>query len=371
MHTAEPAPATGWVLEGYLEGTRNLVVTPISAFPFRIGRKATGGLRLPSSGVSSRHAELDHDGQQLWLRDLNSTNGTYVNRQRVRGKVSVKDGDVLHFATTEFVLRLQGDEDLDEQTVHRTIEDLPHRIGYRELVGRMIQQRAVRAVFQPIVKLNRTRDVHGWEALGRGALEGLPASPAVLLDEAARCGQATALSDLFRQQAMADANAFGTHPVIFLNCHPDELAAADRLIGRLAGLRALAPRARMVLEIHEKAVTDVGRMRSLVQALEELGIAAAYDDFGAGQARLLELVDATPAYVKFDKAWTRGLGGSDTARHARMLRTLVDVVLEMGIAPLCEGIETEDQVTACTDLGFIYGQGWAFGRPEPAPTRRF
>lgn len=361
-------PLTGWVLEGYLEGSPNMVVTPIPGFPFRVGRRTRSGLRLASSGVSSAHAELDHDGSTLWVRDLNSTNGTYVNRRRVRGKHPLQDGDIVHFATTEFVLRHVADDESDEQTVHRTIEDLPQRSGGREQIARMLAERSVVAHFQPIITLADRESVVAWEALGRGRMEGMPVAPALLLERADHFHLAPDLSQLFRERAAEDAHAFGESPTIFLNCHPAELHGG-RLVGQLDALRQAYPQVSLVLEIHEKAVTDVARLRDLVRDLAELGIRTAYDDFGAGQARLLELVDATPAFVKFDKAWTRGVEVPGS-KHTHMVRTLVGMVLDFGITPVCEGIENEGQAQACHDLGFVLGQGYLFGRPEPAPLLR-
>lgn len=365
MSRRVPQPDAGWVLEGYLEGQPSLVITPISRFPFRVGRRAKGGLRLPSSGVSSLHAELDYDGERLWVRDLDSTNGTYVNRRRVRGQYPVKDGDVLHFATSEFVLRLMRQEDDGEQTVHRTMDDLPQRMGGYELFGRLLVERAVNIHFQPIVDLTDQRRVIGWEALGRGGLAELPTSPVELLERAGQVGRVQDVSELMRARAIEHVHALGDHPTLFLNCHPAELDS-DRLVESMAELRALAPDVDLVLEIHEKAVTDVHGLRSLVAALAVLGIRTAYDDFGAGQARLLELVDATPAYVKFDKAWTRGIDQPGSRQH-HMVRTLVQMVLDFGITAVCEGVETEVQAQGCVDVGFQLGQGFHFGRPAPAP----
>ncbi len=364
MSRREPMPLTGWVLEGFLEGSPNMVVTPISGFPFKIGRRAKTGLRLPSNGVSSLHAELAHDGERLWVRDLDSLNGTYVNRRRVKGQQPIKDGDVLHFATTEFVLRLARDDESDEQTVHRTIEDLPQRVGGREQIGRLLTERAVCAYYQPIVQLTPYREVIGWEALGRGRMEGMPEAPAPLLERAAYFGRAAELSQLFRVRAAEDATKLGPRPTIFLNCHPEELGG-KLLLPQLEALGRSFPHLDLVLEIHERAVADVARLRVLVRELASIGVRTAYDDFGAGQARLLELVDATPAYVKFDKAWTRGIDQPAT-KHGRMVRTLVKMVHDFGIVPVCEGIEREDQFTACSDVGFVLGQGFLFGRPAPA-----
>jgi hypothetical protein len=62
----------------------------------KIGRKSGNDIVLNSSSVSGYHAELfmNEDGV-VFLTDLNSTNGTYVNGNRVQGSVLLKKGDIL------------------------------------------------------------------------------------------------------------------------------------------------------------------------------------------------------------------------------------------------------------------------------------
>lgn len=51
---------------------------------FTLGRDPGCDVRITHSGVSRRHAQIRHDGRHWWIRDLNSTNGTYLNGIRVR-----------------------------------------------------------------------------------------------------------------------------------------------------------------------------------------------------------------------------------------------------------------------------------------------
>ena len=60
-----------------------------------IGRHDDCLIRIRSSQVSRRHCELFEEENQLILRDLGSSNGTYVNGKRVLGKQALKPGDVL------------------------------------------------------------------------------------------------------------------------------------------------------------------------------------------------------------------------------------------------------------------------------------
>lgn len=69
-----------------------------------IGRSRDCDLVLPGNHVSRHHAELYLHGGQPWVRDLDSSNGTYVNRQKVREQ-GLRDGDELRFDTLVFAVR--------------------------------------------------------------------------------------------------------------------------------------------------------------------------------------------------------------------------------------------------------------------------
>jgi EAL domain-containing protein (putative c-di-GMP-specific phosphodiesterase class I) len=130
-------------------------------------------------------------------------------------------------------------------------------------------------------------------------------------------------------------------------------------------LREDLPDLRMTLEIHEAAVTDTHLIRDLYATLRELDVGLAYDDFGAGQSRLLELADVVPDYLKFDMEFIRSINLAP-AERLKVVATLVRMASELGATPLAEGIETEGEAQTCEQLGFVLGQGYYFGRPAAA-----
>jgi EAL domain-containing protein (putative c-di-GMP-specific phosphodiesterase class I) len=87
---------------------------------------------------------------------------------------------------------------------------------------------------------------------------------------------------------------------------------------------ALAPN--LVVEVHETAVMEVQRMRELAARLREIGVRFAYDDFGAGQARLNELGEVPAHFVKFDMGLIRGIHEA-SERKKRVVSDLVRLVL--------------------------------------------
>jgi EAL domain-containing protein (putative c-di-GMP-specific phosphodiesterase class I) len=97
----------------------------------------------------------------------------------------------------------------------------------------------------------------------------------------------------------------------------------------------------------------------------------AYDDFGAGQARLNELVEARPDFVKFDRKLISALDKADASRR-QMIESLVSMCRQLGIVTLAEGVENAPEAEACRSVGFELMQGYYYGRPGPlgAPATR-
>ncbi len=62
-----------------------------------IGRDGANEVVMDEDTVSARHALLRFDGRRWWVEDLDSTNGTFVNGQRVTGARAVRSGDEIRF----------------------------------------------------------------------------------------------------------------------------------------------------------------------------------------------------------------------------------------------------------------------------------
>jgi hypothetical protein len=97
-----PGSSSGQVVllavAGPLEGRRIELATPVV-----IGRDASCSLVIPEDRyVSARHAEIDRDGRRLLVRDLGSTNGTYVDGERVEDVMRVNRGDIVQVGQSMF-----------------------------------------------------------------------------------------------------------------------------------------------------------------------------------------------------------------------------------------------------------------------------
>lgn len=362
--------STPWFLESMAaDGSR--VTHRIERLPFSVGRDAGNDLTIEGAGLSRHHAELrSDDAGGLVLVDLASTNGTFVNRERLVDPRPLAPNDIIHFCNAEF--RLTHDEAPPAATL---AEPMP---AHTRLVSQSVSQlsqnfvrheaqfleflagHGMAAAAQPIV------DAHGgqlraYELLGRCTHPELPGSPMHLFMMAAALRREAELSAAFRSYGVAELAPKVSGVGVFVNTHPLE-TFTDEFFESLHGLLALPGSPHLVVEVHESAVVEVERMRELAARLSGIGVRFAYDDFGAGQARLNELAEVPAHFVKFDMGIVRNLHKA-SERKQRMVRDLVRMVLELGSVPLAEGVEHEAEAEVCRDMGFQLIQGYLTGRP--------
>jgi EAL domain-containing protein (putative c-di-GMP-specific phosphodiesterase class I) len=229
----------------------------------------------------------------------------------------------------------------------------------------LLRDCAVTVDLQPIVRFPGAV-VSAYEALGRGTHPNLPRNPVELFKIAAAMGAEIRLSQLLRRKAVELARERPRVAALFLNTHPAEIARPG-LVESMEELRALAPHLDLTLEIHESALAQPESMAALRDNLSEIGVGIAYDDFGAGQARLLELAEAPPHYLKFDRKFVTRIDTAPSSRR-RLLASLVAAARELLVKTIAEGVETEAEAEVCSKLGFTHAQGYHFGRPAAIDT---
>jgi len=75
---------------------------PVDSAPVTVGRGGQNDLVLDGDEfASARHARIEARGDGVWVQDLDSTNGTFVNGDRVVGAERMRAGDILRIGETD------------------------------------------------------------------------------------------------------------------------------------------------------------------------------------------------------------------------------------------------------------------------------
>ena len=122
---------------------------------------------------------------------------------------------------------------------------------------------------------------------------------------------------------------------------------------------------RMMVEITESTVmADALRSEPIIAELHERGLRLAIDDFGTGHSSLARLNQMLVTTLKIDRSFIADLPGDPSA--AVLVATIIQLAHNLGLHPLAEGIETEEQRTFLVENGCQLGQGFLFSKAVPA-----
>jgi PAS domain S-box-containing protein len=253
-------------------------------------------------------------------------------------------GEVLGFTGT--VRRREGHEpDLEEK---------------RARVAGVLEQRALRTVFQPIADV-ASGAVIGAEALTRFTAEP-ERSPDQWFADAHEVGLGLELELLAVERALAEARWLPPHLYLSVNLSPESVCS-ERLATILAdgGWKPT----QLVLEITEHvSVEDYRPLESSIRQLRGLGLRLAVDDAGAGYASFRHILGLRPDYIKLDRALIDGMD-ADPARRA-LVSAVVRFGREVDAAVVAEGIETPAELRTARLLDVDAAQGYFIGKPAPA-----
>ncbi len=121
---------------------------------------------------------------------------------------------------------------------------------------------------------------------------------------------------------------------------------------------------RIKLEVTESLVIDYAAIRDWLNDCHELGFQVALDDFGTGYSGFQHLLELEFDTLKLDQAFVRSMFSNH--RSLQMIKAMTSMSKGLGLKLVAEGIETEEHLTALTELGIDYGQGFVIARPMDA-----
>jgi EAL domain-containing protein (putative c-di-GMP-specific phosphodiesterase class I) len=200
-----------------------------------------------------------------------------------------------------------------------------------------------------------------WQHPKRGLL-----LPNVFVPIAEDTGVISQMTDSLLEQAMRDAKAWPDRITISINFSPRQISdphLASRIL-RLLTKHAFPPR-RLAIEITESAVVQrLDAAKAVIQALRKVGVHVALDDFGTGYSGLYRLRELDLDALKIDRSFVGQM--LERPEEARIVKAIVSLGRALDLKTTAEGIESEETLEFLRKLGCKAGQGYLFGKPEPA-----
>jgi diguanylate cyclase (GGDEF)-like protein/PAS domain S-box-containing protein len=243
--------------------------------------------------------------------------------------------------------------------------DIQHRKELEQELRLAITGEQLELYYQPIVG-GGTGIVEGYEALmrwnhpKRGFLP-----PSQFISIAEDAGLMTDLGNWAIARACQQAAVLPSHIKVAVNVSPNQFRSASILVKlrRVLEETKLDPK-RLILEITETAIlSDESLAEKLLREIQALGVGIALDDFGTGFSSLSYLQRFPFNKVKIDRSFVAGM--LDLPANLAVIRAVLGIGRDLGIAVVAEGVETKTQVDALLREGCSIMQGYYYGKPKP------
>jgi len=299
-------------------------------------------------------------GISTGLPESDAGNLAMAERDGTRVETAVRQADMaMYWAKAEGRGRYRFfDRSMDER--------LQEKVELEGEIKAAIEAGQIVPYYQPIVGLDRSRIV-GFEVLARWVhpKRGVINSD-LFIPIAEDTGTINEMTDRLLEQAMHDAKNWPDHVYIAINFSPRQISDAGIVTRILALLTKMSfPAHRLVIEITENAVVQrLEDAKAALQALRNVGVRIALDDFGSGYSGLYHLRELELDAIKIDRSFVRQI--LDRPEEARMVKAMLSLSRALGLKTTAEGIESEQALVLLRKLGCDAGQGYLFGSPQPA-----
>ncbi len=200
-----------------------------------------------------------------------------------------------------------------------------------------------------------------WESPEMGVV-----GPDIFIPIAEEIGVISEMSEKLIARAFEDAKQWDSHLTLSVNISPVQMRDpwfAQKLLKLL--VQHNFPASRLDIEITESCLHEnIGLVRSMITSLRNQGVHVSLDDFGTGYSSLSQLRSLPFDRLKIDRAFISEL--RDDEPGAKLVDAIMAMSAGLSLPVTAEGIENEAILEALKRLGKMKGQGYHYGRPEPA-----
>ncbi|WP_299734002.1 bifunctional diguanylate cyclase/phosphodiesterase [uncultured Tateyamaria sp.] len=221
--------------------------------------------------------------------------------------------------------------------------------------------------FQPIFRLEDKRII-GAEALIRWHHDQYGSVKAdKIIEIASKSGALPAVGEYVLRRACGVAKCWPADTFVCVNFSSADFYQTNfsDLVLEILREQGFCPR-RLRIEITESEFLDMNaEVGNNIASLRKHGVMIGIDDFGTGHASMGS-VDSFPGdFLKIDRSLIASCQDRDTSRvFIRAIKTVSD---KLGFQVIAEGVETLNEAAMVRGCGILFGQGFYFCKPVPAP----
>ncbi|KGX88715.1 putative bifunctional diguanylate cyclase/phosphodiesterase [Pontibacillus marinus] len=244
-------------------------------------------------------------------------------------------------------------------------EIINRRVYIESELSKAIEKDQLELYYQPKVDLY-TKEITGMEALLRWKHPKLGfISPQEFIPLAEETGNIVAIGEWVLKTACKQNKHWqekGFDPLcISINVSARQFEHSDFInaVSKALDETGLSPQY-LELEITESIIQNVSESKEVLNRLRSIGVKLSIDDFGTGYSSLYVLRELPIDVIKIDKSFIDNLTDS---KNLSMIKTIIDLGLNLNLHVLAEGIEHEYQVKKLVEQGCSSGQGYQFSRP--------
>ncbi|WP_197064727.1 EAL domain-containing protein [Leptolyngbya sp. KIOST-1] len=225
--------------------------------------------------------------------------------------------------------------------------------------------------FQPIVSIQDTAQIYGYESLLRGLDEqGNLVMPGAIFELATDAGLIPQLDRAARLSTIAQAHQHHIRERIFINFTPtalyDPVSCLRSTVEAID--RAGISHSQVVFEVVESDnFQDLEHLKTVLNYYREAGFAVALDDLGSGYSGLNLLHQLRPDFIKLDMELIRDVHLD--IYKASITEKLLEIAQKLNIQTVAEGIECVEELHWLQQRGADFAQGYLIAKPSAVPTR--
>ncbi len=243
------------------------------------------------------------------------------------------------------------------------------KLNQSDWLVEMLATERFTSYFQPIVSINDTSQIFGYESLLRGLDEkGNLVLPTPIVELATEAGLLPQLDQVARLSTITQFSRYQVSGHIFINFAPTSLY--DPAFCLRSTVEAIDTAGishdRVVFEVVESDnPQDLTHLKAVLKYYRNAGFLVALDDLGSGYSSLNLLHQLRPDFIKLDMELIRDV--HQDLYKALITEKLLEITQKLNIQTVAEGIECIEELHWLRERGANFAQGYLIGKPSAVP----